>query len=343
MARIRTIKPDFWEHEGIGCLTPAARLLYIATWNLADDEGLLRWTPTVIKANVFLYDDTLDIPAVTALMKELEDRHYVHPYRGGTAQQRLGWVVNFRKHQRINRPQPSRLPPPSIHNIDVLARYRERDENTCGICGEAMNAFVGGGPEEYKSSLDHITPRAHGGTDYPSNMRLAHLSCNKRRGATPDPDDDPDGVNPAVNRSLNEAVSYSRGHSLNDSRNGSLTDSLNGSLNGSHTEGEGEGEREREVEGDSRARRDTPPRCKRHAHLDPDDPGPACVGCRSVRIRRESASARASAIAREQAHQARIAAQVAARRPEPVPVSPDASRAAFDALAAARARKRAVS
>lgn len=337
MARIRTIKPDFWEHEGIGCLTPAARLLYIATWNLADDEGLLRWTPTVIKANVFLYDDTLDIAAVTALMTELEDRHYVHPYRGGTAQQRLGWVVNFRKHQRINRPQPSRLPPPSLQNRDVQDRYAERDDHTCAICGDTIDALAGPGirHDEITPSLDHIVPRSAGGTDHPSNIRLAHLSCNKRRGATPDPDDDPDGMNGAVNRSLNGAVSHSRGHSLNDS--------LNDSLNGTHTEGEGEGEREVEVGGDSRARRDARPRCKRHMNLDPDDPGPACVGCRSVRIRAERAEAQALTLSMERARQARIAAQLAARADAAAHATPSGRQAAQDAYRASQARKRATS
>ncbi len=56
MARIRTIKPEFWEDEGVAALSRDARLLWIATWNCADDEGILRWTPDYIKAQVFPYD-----------------------------------------------------------------------------------------------------------------------------------------------------------------------------------------------------------------------------------------------------------------------------------------------
>jgi 5-methylcytosine-specific restriction endonuclease McrA len=31
--------------------------------------------------------------------------------------------------------------------------------------------------------LDHVIPRAHGGTDHPSNLKPAHRSCNGRKGA----------------------------------------------------------------------------------------------------------------------------------------------------------------
>ena len=39
VARIRTIKPDFFTSEDIVVLTPWARLLYIALWCEADREG----------------------------------------------------------------------------------------------------------------------------------------------------------------------------------------------------------------------------------------------------------------------------------------------------------------
>jgi hypothetical protein len=54
MARIRTIKPEFWEDDVIGSLSRDARLLFIATLNLADDEGLLRWSAAYLKASAFM-------------------------------------------------------------------------------------------------------------------------------------------------------------------------------------------------------------------------------------------------------------------------------------------------
>ena len=47
MARIRTIKPEFFTSEDIVALSPLARLLFIALWCEADREGRLVWKPTI--------------------------------------------------------------------------------------------------------------------------------------------------------------------------------------------------------------------------------------------------------------------------------------------------------
>lgn len=39
MARIRTIKPEFWDSPSVAKASPWARLLFIAMWNWADDYG----------------------------------------------------------------------------------------------------------------------------------------------------------------------------------------------------------------------------------------------------------------------------------------------------------------
>ena len=82
MARIRSVKPEFWEDEAVGQLSLGARLLFIASWNLADDEGLLRWTPAYLKAAVFMYD-AVTVKAVRVWMKEIESAQMVFRYLGG--------------------------------------------------------------------------------------------------------------------------------------------------------------------------------------------------------------------------------------------------------------------
>lgn len=195
MARIRSLKPEFWEDEEIGLLSRDARLLYMACWNAADDEGLMRWTSPYLKACAFMYDDELTTGDVELLMKELADAGFVLPYRGGKSQQQLGWIPSFRKHQKPNRPQPSKLPAPSLQNPDVKRAYAERDGWCCGICGEQipeqgfkLNPYdIQGEVIERALGIDHIHPRVRGGSDYPSNIQASHRSCNSgKRDRVPD-------------------------------------------------------------------------------------------------------------------------------------------------------------
>lgn len=57
MARIRTIKPEFWEGEKLAKLPVHARLLFIGTWNFADDNGALLANPVLMKSHIFPYED----------------------------------------------------------------------------------------------------------------------------------------------------------------------------------------------------------------------------------------------------------------------------------------------
>jgi len=127
VSRIRTVKPEFWTDDLIGSLPRDARLLFIGSWNLADDEGRLRWSAPYLKGAVFPFDDDVLLPEVEIMMAALQDTGLIIAYVGGRSQQRLGFIRNFAKHQRINRPQPSKLPAPrhelvtdqSTHRFDV--------------------------------------------------------------------------------------------------------------------------------------------------------------------------------------------------------------------------------
>jgi hypothetical protein len=107
MARIRTIKPDFFTHPKIaGCSVPA-RLLLASLFTQADDEGRLRDQPLLIRALAFGEDDEID---VKALLTELSDKRRIVRYV--VDDERFLAVRNFGEHQRISHPTPSKLPPP---------------------------------------------------------------------------------------------------------------------------------------------------------------------------------------------------------------------------------------
>lgn len=58
--------------------------------------------------------------------------------------------------------------------IDRAAIY-DRDNGICHLCKLPV-------PRE-AFDLDHVTPLAEGGDDTPKNLRVAHPSCNTKKGA----------------------------------------------------------------------------------------------------------------------------------------------------------------
>lgn len=181
MARIRTIKPEFWEDEVVGSISREARLLFLACLNIADDEGLLRWSAAYIKSSAFMYDEDVGIAETQRVMDELTATGMFHSYRAGKSQQPFAYVVGFQKHQKINRPSASRLPPPPLQRSETADMYRRRDGGVCHLCGGDIDDHAGG-HDDFLISLDHIVPVSSGGTDHPSNIRAAHQTCNKGRG-----------------------------------------------------------------------------------------------------------------------------------------------------------------
>lgn len=104
MARIRTIKPEFFTSDDTCALSPYARLLYIGLWCEADREGRFKWSPGSFKRR-YLPDDQLD---VDALCGEIVAQGLVVLYGEG-----LAHIPTFSKHQQVNpREAQSSLPEP---------------------------------------------------------------------------------------------------------------------------------------------------------------------------------------------------------------------------------------
>lgn len=58
----------------------------------------------------------------------------------------------------------------------------DRDSWTCWVCGGTFDAASPSG-SPHRPSVDHVVPRARGGTNDPANVRLAHRLCNGQRGS----------------------------------------------------------------------------------------------------------------------------------------------------------------
>lgn len=107
MARIRTIKPDFFTSEEVVDMPLHVRLLYIALWCEADREGRLVWRPRTLKLRYFP-GDSFD---VVDACQHLVDTGHVVLYGDG-----LAHIPTFLDHQHIN-PRESQSTLPAPHEV----------------------------------------------------------------------------------------------------------------------------------------------------------------------------------------------------------------------------------
>jgi hypothetical protein len=187
--RIRTIKPEFFTHEGIFDAELESglplRIAFIGLWCAADREGRFRWEPRRLKVQILPYED-VDFSEV---MDSLEQFGFIKRYGEG----QFGCIPTFASHQCINqRESQSKIPkmgePDDTQSMHMHARaYRcvhsgvnvprklrelvfERDGMKCCRCESGEDLTV-----------DHIFPRSIGGTHAITNLRTLCRSCNSAR------------------------------------------------------------------------------------------------------------------------------------------------------------------
>lgn len=110
MARIRTIKPEFWTSEQVVECSTTARLLFIGLWNFCDDAGRHSASISRIKMQVFPADDITQ-DDIAELVNELIDAGLVRPYE---ASGKHFWQVTGWHHQKIDKPTYRHPPPPEF-------------------------------------------------------------------------------------------------------------------------------------------------------------------------------------------------------------------------------------
>ena len=186
MARIRTIKPEFWSDEKLGPLDPLTRLVFLGLISQADDTGRLIDSVKLLDGLIFPYSDDTCRGALASLSEiGVVDRGV------STNGQSVIQLVRWEDHQRIDKPNyKSALPAIAISTTrrrkipdKVRQAVIERDGRVCQLCGVEVKVSK---DDKYDSDptlaeIDHILAVADGGTNDPQNLQLLCLSCNRKK------------------------------------------------------------------------------------------------------------------------------------------------------------------
>jgi hypothetical protein len=118
MARIRTIKPDFFRHlelyqAEIETGLPL-RVAFAGLWTVADREGRFRWQPAVLKLDVLPFDN-LDFSRV---LDACLTRGFVVKYEVKGLQ--YGLIPTFKKHQIVNNREKESILPEPENTTDII-------------------------------------------------------------------------------------------------------------------------------------------------------------------------------------------------------------------------------
>lgn len=190
MARIRTIKPDFFRHSDLFDAEIKSgfpiRIAFAGLWTCCDREGRFKWRPRELKLDI-LPHDPIDFSKV---LDAMEASGFIVRYSANNED--FGYIPTWKKHQVINiREAQSTIPNPFGEDAHVHARAKE--------CFEVQASQSENMPKELRATvivrdgkclrcfsledltIDHIFPQSIGGTNAITNLRTLCRSCNSAR------------------------------------------------------------------------------------------------------------------------------------------------------------------
>ena len=153
MARIRSIKPEFWTSEQVVECSTNARLLFIGMWNFCDDYGRHTFAPKQLKALIFPADD-FTATDVAGMLDELVNAKLIRKYKVNDKEylEVSGW-----HHQKIDKRQPA--PGPSASGGGPLGDHSPNGLRTVATEGSREE----GNRKDSSSSLVEAAREEGGG------------------------------------------------------------------------------------------------------------------------------------------------------------------------------------
>ncbi|PRZ15166.1 hypothetical protein [Nesterenkonia sandarakina] len=162
--RIRSIKPEFWRSDDIAQLPRDDRLLFIGIWSYVDDNGVGRDQASLIAADLFAHDLSIDptetLRRVNMGLQRLYMDGLIHRYRGpynGKDRDFLQ-VANWDSHQRIQNPGKARYPRSDAQGVTIPETLHRSSVEPTEILGPGAGEQGSRGAGTSSSEVAAATP-----------------------------------------------------------------------------------------------------------------------------------------------------------------------------------------
>jgi hypothetical protein len=168
VARIRTIKPEFWDSPDTARASLRARLLYISMWNLADDYGVGDGNFKRIIGFAFPNDE-IGVSEIPRLIAEVSRTFSVmfFDYEGRP----YYWIPSWETHQRTEKRAKQRVPFPDNPKTLTSSGEMSGDGNSAESLG-SPGAGTGeqGNRGTGERELENTCPAKPNATPPPDNF-----------------------------------------------------------------------------------------------------------------------------------------------------------------------------
>jgi hypothetical protein len=207
--RIRSIKPEFFSDERINLIPVGARYTAIGLMSMADDRGRIKCMVPAVHAYVFPNGDVNETQFKKALRLVIDESQFAWEYVDG--RWNYLWLPRFWRHQVINKPSESTLPPHprdpygGLSVKEAMAQFKRDTESNydriaTGVVAESSGSPTGGllSPRVgalLRSDPDQVRSLLQNGSELQEPQRVALLSAllaawivHNDPKAEPDPD-----------------------------------------------------------------------------------------------------------------------------------------------------------
>lgn len=139
MARIRSIKPEFFTSEQVAECSTNARLLFVGMWCFCDDQGIHPDSPARLKMEVFPSDD-LTKSDVEKYVEELVAVGLIQRYE--VEGQKYLIVTGWSRHQKIDKPSKKYPLPLAEQSPNDTGSLPEDSANVRRVLGDGKDVDV---------------------------------------------------------------------------------------------------------------------------------------------------------------------------------------------------------